>query len=348
MTRALRPEGIKWPFAPDSKPTNRLQFLTSINKLDHANAHDALGDVLATIEVARLIKIKQPDLFKYLLEHRAKNSVRALVESNQPFVYTNGHYPSRYNHTSIAVCVAKHLDQDAALVYDLRYDPSPYLKMTTEQLIEEWRYTPDSDKLRLPVKTIKYNRAPAVAPLGVVSDNDTLTRLDLSLLDITKNLKILKADQASFAGRLVEAVKTMDENRDKVQADLVTDELSVDALLYDGFIDQADQALMSKIRTEQPAKLGSYLDKLKDRRLVALLPLYKARNYPNKLETAEREAWESYLQRKLFSGGESSIIGQYMKRLEEYGKSNTNKEQAFLIEELKLYAQSLIPADAIG
>src|SRR5205085_12581493 len=29
MTRALRPDGIKWPFAPDGKPTNRLEFLTS-------------------------------------------------------------------------------------------------------------------------------------------------------------------------------------------------------------------------------------------------------------------------------------------------------------------------------
>src|SRR5579884_1460935 len=56
MTRALRPEGIEWPFAPDGKPTNRLEFLSAINKLDHAHAHDALSDVYATIAMARLIK----------------------------------------------------------------------------------------------------------------------------------------------------------------------------------------------------------------------------------------------------------------------------------------------------
>ena len=28
MTRALRPDGIEWPFAPDGRPANRLEYLT--------------------------------------------------------------------------------------------------------------------------------------------------------------------------------------------------------------------------------------------------------------------------------------------------------------------------------
>src|SRR5437868_11761308 len=75
MTRALRPEGIIWPFAPDGKPSNKLEYLSSINGLDHADVHDALSDVQASIGVARLIKSKQSKLFDYLLEHRSKNKV---------------------------------------------------------------------------------------------------------------------------------------------------------------------------------------------------------------------------------------------------------------------------------
>jgi exodeoxyribonuclease-1 len=59
MTRALRPEGINWPFAPDGAPSNRLELLTSVNKLDHIDAHDALSDVRASISIARLIRNKQ-------------------------------------------------------------------------------------------------------------------------------------------------------------------------------------------------------------------------------------------------------------------------------------------------
>src|SRR5690606_1206785 len=71
MTRALRPEGIKWAFDTDGKPTNRLEFLTSVNKLTHTDAHDALSDVKATIALARLVRNKQPKLFDYLLSMRS-------------------------------------------------------------------------------------------------------------------------------------------------------------------------------------------------------------------------------------------------------------------------------------
>ncbi|HZM64600.1 MAG TPA: exodeoxyribonuclease I, partial [Candidatus Saccharimonadales bacterium] len=42
MTRALRPDGIAWPFDIHGKPTNRLELLTGLNKLNHEAAHDAL------------------------------------------------------------------------------------------------------------------------------------------------------------------------------------------------------------------------------------------------------------------------------------------------------------------
>src|SRR5690349_9052079 len=63
MTRALRPDGIKWPFDIKGKPSNRLELLTGLNKLEHAHAHDALSDVEATIAVARMIYAKETKLF---------------------------------------------------------------------------------------------------------------------------------------------------------------------------------------------------------------------------------------------------------------------------------------------
>jgi len=55
MTRALRPEGIKWPMTEDGKPTNRLELITKLNGVSHEHAHDALADVIASIEVARMM-----------------------------------------------------------------------------------------------------------------------------------------------------------------------------------------------------------------------------------------------------------------------------------------------------
>src|SRR5665213_4460728 len=87
MTRALRPDGIQWPFAPDGKPANRLEFLTKVNKLDHFSAHDALSDVQATIAVAALLRDKHQELFDYLLTMRDKKKAAGLVQQGAPFVY---------------------------------------------------------------------------------------------------------------------------------------------------------------------------------------------------------------------------------------------------------------------
>jgi exodeoxyribonuclease-1 len=36
MTRALRPDGIKWPVDSEGRPTNRLELLTALNGLDRS------------------------------------------------------------------------------------------------------------------------------------------------------------------------------------------------------------------------------------------------------------------------------------------------------------------------
>jgi exodeoxyribonuclease-1 len=96
MTRALRPNGIKWPVTEEGRPTNRLELITQINGLDHAKAHDALSDVSATITVAKLIREHQPELFDYLLENRRKQAVKEIITSRQPFMYSSGRYSGDY------------------------------------------------------------------------------------------------------------------------------------------------------------------------------------------------------------------------------------------------------------
>jgi exodeoxyribonuclease-1 len=346
MTRALRPDGIEWPFAAGGKPTNRLELLTIVNKLAHSQAHDALSDVQATIAVASLIKSKQPDLFSYLLENRSKQAVKELVQKATPFVYTSSHYSSKFAHTTIAIQLAKHRTQDASLVYDLRYDPTPFLSMSAGQLIKAWKYSKDPSKLRLPIKTLKYNRCPAIAPLGVIKDSETQHRLGINLDEITKNLATLKKHKAGFTDHLREAVAIMDKEREGVQAGLVDDRLTVDKRLYDSFINRTNGPAMSAIRTSGPDDLTSLESNLADARLKSLLPLYKARNFPKSLSHEERTAWEEFIASKLFAGGQSSLFAKYMSRLEELSKTKLSGGKQYLIEELKLYGESIVAADA--
>lgn len=341
MTRALRPEGIEWPVDTKGNPTNRLELLTKVNNIAHVGAHDALSDVNALIDVARLIKQKQPDLFGYLLKLRDKKAIAELVEKGQPFIYSSGKYPSEFEKTTAVVSLSKHPKRQGVLVYDLRHDPTPYSKMSATELAEAWKWKRDDTSPRLPIKTMQYNRCPAVAPLGVL-DEKSATRLKLSLQTIEDNLRKL-ASLNDFVPKVLEALELLDKQQ---QTSFLQDELDVDARLYESFLNDADKTNCRVVRAASADELSDLNIEFKDDRLSALLPLYKARNFPRSLTDEERVSWEQFRERKLLGGKQSSRLARFFNRLSELAerKDLTSKDQ-YLLEELQLYGQSIMPVD---
>jgi len=340
MTRALRPDGIQWPFDVHGKPTNRLELLTGLNQLDHAHAHDALSDVHATIAVARLIMGKQPKLFEFLLGMRDKRKVADLARTHQPFIYTSGQYPSEFEKTTVVQAIADAPKKQGMLVYDLRHDPLQYQNLTPAQLVELWRWKKDRTEPRLPVKTLQFNHCPAVAPLAVL-DEASQARLQLDLKVIQRHAAGLRA-MPDFAARLLEANELLEGKR---QASFLANEQEVDGRIYDGFFDDHDRQAERVVRAAEPSELGSLGLDFHDDRLEALLPLYKARNFPQALSADERAAWEDFCRRRLTTGGQQSRLAKYFGRLQDIiAKDTLTQHQQYLLEELKLYGESIIPA----
>ena len=334
MTRALRPEGIKWPFATDGKPSNKLEYITSINGLDHADAHDALSDVQASIALAKLLKSKQSKLFDYLLKHRDKKLVAPLVASGKPVVYTSGRYPSQYNKTAVAIAITQKDDKTGAIMYDLRIDQDEFTKLSADELAKRWAAR-GPDVPYFPAKTLSYNKCPAVAPVEVLEANDGWQKLQLHKEIVQKHLKKLQSADG-FSQNLLKALDIMWPKR---QTGMVQDAQKVDGQLYDGFVPDADKATISAIRAAKPEDLDSF--SLKDQRLKLLLPLYKARNYPKSLSQDEQNAWEAFRRQKLQASGQAA---EFFARLEELSKTpGQDGQKQYLLEELNLYAQSVLP-----
>ena len=343
MTRALRPDGINWPVAGDGSATNRLESLTSVNGLDHENAHDALSDVRATIAVAKLILTKQPKLFHYMLDMRDKKKVAGLVQSREPFVYTSGAYPAEYSKTTVAVLLAPGPNQ-SALVYDLRFDPTAYADLAAKDIVKRLRWQPRGIKREpFPVKTLRFNRCPAVAPLSVL-DPASCERLSIDPKAIEANRQRLAA-LPDFAEKVAEAMTLLEKERGQVS--LVGNEQAVDGQLYEGFLHDNDRRLLPQLRKAEPAMLEAFTSQLQDTRLRALLPLYKARNYPQQLTGEERASWERFCMHRLTDGGEKSRLAKYFDRLQALAATNLTQNQHYLLEELRLYAESLMPNDAL-
>lgn len=331
MTRALRPEGIKWPMV-DGVPVNKLELITYENGLDHLNAHDALSDVQALIDATKLVQSKQPQLFKYLLDMRDKNKVKELVnlDNRQPFVYSSGRYDSQFNKTTVAVALAE-ADFGNVFVYDLRYDPTDWVNKSEKEL-NDILYTPykerGDDYVKLPVKKLQYNRAPAVAPMGVLGQADGWKKLSLELGIIEKHRSIL-LQHPEFAARVAKILLKKPEYPSSPEAE---------TKLYDGFISSKDKLRSEAVRNLSSQEIGSFKPQFDDKRLQDMFVRYKARNFPRLLTSDERveyEEWRAeYLKRQ---------IPGFFKELEAQAKRELDDHQQYIIEELKLWLESIMP-----
>ena len=70
----------------------RLEDLTAANGIEHGAAHDAMADVVATIEIAKLLKRCDEHLFDTLYRQRTRRAVSALVNLDDltPLVHVSG------------------------------------------------------------------------------------------------------------------------------------------------------------------------------------------------------------------------------------------------------------------
>lgn len=328
MTRALRPEGIKWPFAPDGSRANRLELLTAINGLEHTHAHNALSDVIGSIEVAKLIKTNQPKLFEYLLSIRDKKSVASVLSVPVPLVYTSGRYPGEFEKTTIVIPIGPDKEPGSTLVYDLRTDPVTWLASAELQ---------DSEH---PIKPVKHNRCPAIAPISVM-DQESWARIGLNPELINERVSFVRENSTKLAA-LYKPKFVRPEAVPLLEIPLE----QVDAALYDGFIGGNDKKLLERIRGLSVDELTDLEATFEDKRLGGLVFLYKARQYPKSLLAEERIRWEKYLENKFMSDTENGEYATFMKRLEELAKLDyLDADKRYILEELALYGQSIVPSD---
>ena len=333
LTRALRPEGINWPLDAKGEPSNRLELITSANGIAHENAHDALADVTALIAVTKLIKQKQPQLYDYLLKMRDKKVVQQLVnvDDKKPFVYASGRYDKEFAKTTVAFPLTTSRN-GGVVVYDLRYDPTPFVELSTEELsakiFASWEERQAEDFVKLPVKELQYNRCPAVAPLGVLEQGDGWRKISLDLKTVQKHQNIL-LNHPDFAEKL----RTIFENKPAFKK--LPDP---EAQLYDGFLNDRDRIRVEAVRNADERELADFHPEFQDERLAPLLLHYKARNFPRSLSEDDLAQWETWRAQRL----QAQLPG-FMTALHRLAPTATD-EQQFILQELQLWAESTLPA----
>ncbi|MDX1573475.1 MAG: exodeoxyribonuclease I [Methylophaga sp.] len=295
LTRALRPEGIEWPNREDGQPSFRLEALTAANGIAHQGAHDALVDVKATIELARLIKEKQPKLYDHVYQLRRKQQVAPLLNlrDRTPVLHVSRMYASQYCHTALVMPIARDpRNQNGIVVYDLRFAPDALIEQDAETL-RQWLYTPTTELPdgveRPPIKTVHINKCPVVVPAAALDDAAA------ERLQIDRELHHQHFQQylqhADLLQQKIEAIFN-------APADFPAPD--VDGSLYGGgFFDNDDKQTMQQIRQKTPTELATFNPPFNDNRLSELLFRYRARSWPDSLSADEQQDWQQFCAQRL-------------------------------------------------
>ncbi|WP_312387457.1 exodeoxyribonuclease I [Atlantibacter hermannii] len=330
---ALRPEGINWPENDDGLPSFRLEHLTVANAIEHANAHDAMADVYATIAMAKLVKAQQPRLFGYLYSHRTKQKLATLIDIPQmkPLVHVSGMFGAWRGNTSWIAPLAWHPDnRNAVIMVDLAGDMTPLLELDADALRERL-YTAKTDlgdDAAVPIKLVHLNKCPILAQANTLRPEDA-DRLGIDRQRCLDNLKILR-DHPDVREKVVALY---------ADAEPFVPSEDVDTQLYNGFFSDADRAGMRIILQTDPQNLPALDISFVDKRIEKLLFNYRARNFPGTLDHEEQQRWLRHRQARFTP----EFLQAYAQELEMlYGQYEGDKEKIGLLRALYQYVQDVL------
>ena len=339
MCHALRPEGIVWPSRDDGTPSFRLEHLALANHLQQEHAHDALSDVHALIDLARLIRVRQPRLWNWYYALRRKQKVFELLDVMHmtPMVHVSSRYPASRGCLTVIVPLAEHPGRAGEIiVYDLATDPAEWLALD-EDAIADRIFTPRADLpegiTRIPLRTVRANHVPALAPLSVLQGVDT-QRLQLDVDACLRHREMLlgAAELSAKVCRVFAQASALPPAEDP--------EL---ALYGGGFLSGSQRKALSLVRATPPAQLHEYATTFRDPRYAELLFRYRARNWPETLDAEETARWQAFCTARLtrHTALTTLTLEDYFARISQLRHEPAAQDKLALLDQLQAWGEQL-------
>ena len=156
---AEAPEILKWPINEKGKVSFKLDQLAPLNGFHAHNAHDALGDVEATIFIIGKIKKQRPDLYQKLFDARDKGRNLQLLKSFVPVEVTlrfGGNAPKTYTG---CFCGFPKNNNNMIGFFDLdQSDPLSLIHGTQQDIMDAMTKSPQR------IRSLRLNQADTIRP----------------------------------------------------------------------------------------------------------------------------------------------------------------------------------------
>ncbi|MCL1629876.1 exonuclease domain-containing protein [Roseibaca sp. V10] len=269
-----QPDLFDWPVDPDGRVRFKLDRIAPLNGFAAHNAHDALGDVEATIHVARQIAQRAPALWAELLANRDKAHVHSSLATFQPMALVERFGGGLPRATVGCFCGTSPSNPNQAAFFDLdAADPADLLVADAACLFAAVDATPKV------IRSVTVNKSPALLFVPTPSA-EQLRRAEAI------------ANAPEFRTRVGQALAA------RFPEDPAAPTPPVEKQIYGGFYSHADKALLAEFQRADWRRRQEIVASLADPRLRQLGRRLVAFHAPELLSAEEQGQYQAWLRER--------------------------------------------------
>jgi len=324
------PNCIKTPISDKNNPVFKLEKLAPMNGIKHDKAHSAMGDVLATVEIAKLLNKKAPNVWKASLMTTNKDKTFQIIKDEQLFCTDFFYYGKSVPFILSFVC--QHPQWGYPMCFDLKADPSYYFNLSMQALKKEL------DKKPKVIRTIKHKKHPIImnASYGLNFDNYK----QLGMKKLKERAKLLRENK-----EFIKKVSTIldDDARERQELDSQMD-IYPEESIYKKFASDYDNKIMPEFHKADWKDKYSVLQKFKDDRMQYFGKKILYEESPQSLPKDEYNSFHKEIALRILSTNEenwNTIPRTYSEIDTLRNKFKDDKNKLKALEDINLYIQEM-------
>jgi len=247
------PNTLKNSISDKGNAVYKLDQMAPLNGIEHSDAHSAIGDVIATLGIAKIIAKKAPSVWKASLCTTNKDETLKIIK-NELYFCTNEYFYGK-SRPYVQAYVCQHPRFQWPKCFDLKHDPQIYLDMPIADLKVAMGKNPKF------LRTIRHNKHPIIMNPSYGNEFDEYKMIGAEKL--ASRAKMIK-DNTKFAEKISQILQDEVEEKEqtKSQEDIYEEES-----IYTKFTSNEDNKMMPEFHKAEWDKKLSVLGKIKDERL---------------------------------------------------------------------------------
>ena len=276
----LFPASLSFPVNERGKTSKKLEDIALTNGFSNHNAHDAMGDVLATIHVAELVRDRVPLIWSSALDACSRADFNRSIDGEDWFFvhdHNNG-WPISFP----AVEICKTDNGRNSLLYDLRYPIEQVEKNPTESNFKG---------RHRPFRLAKSAETPLVFKKG-----------DLDQLNMTDDLDFERLDSLALEVKQNASIHNIASLRDEMREEFEKSPY-IEAQMYNDLeAFDRDKCLMEDFHSAKPEEKLGTVRQMSDERFRSFARRIIYENFQQTMNENEIEEFKERINDRLNAG----------------------------------------------